>query len=147
MHRCPPPPHLRPGIPLFTCHIVVRICRQGFSPVAHQTLTVPYEFCIRKETFYSERWIPRPVNINESSLLIKPFIPADPNLLFLNSVDPDETAHNEPSHQDLHCLAFYLMFWLRPLFETMILTRFKDGRDRFRNSGVKWLTLLFAHDN
>ena len=21
-----------------------------------------------------------------------------------NSVDPDETAHNEPSHQDLHCL-------------------------------------------
>ena len=21
-----------------------------------------------------------------------------------NSVDPDEMAHNEPSHQDLHCL-------------------------------------------
>ena len=23
---------------------------------------------------------------------------------FANSVDPDETARNEPSHQDLHCL-------------------------------------------
>ena len=23
-----------------------------------------------------------------------------------NSVDPDETARNEPSHQDLHCLLF-----------------------------------------
>ena len=50
--------------------------------------------------------MPRPVNINESNLLIKPFIPADPNLLFPNSVDPDETAHNK----DLHCLALYLMF-------------------------------------
>ena len=27
-------------------------------------------------------------------------------LFFANSVDPDETAHNEPSHQDLHCLPF-----------------------------------------
>ena len=25
---------------------------------------------------------------------------------FANSVDPDETACNEPSHQDLHCLPF-----------------------------------------
>ena len=25
---------------------------------------------------------------------------------FANSVDPDETAHNEPSHLDLHCLPF-----------------------------------------
>ena len=25
-----------------------------------------------------------------------------------NSVDPDETAHNEPSHQDLHCLHRYM---------------------------------------
>ena len=28
------------------------------------------------------------------------------NELFVNSVDPDETAHNEPSHQDLRCLIF-----------------------------------------
>ena len=27
-----------------------------------------------------------------------------------NSVDPDETAHYEPSHLDLHCLYKYL-FW------------------------------------
>ena len=27
-----------------------------------------------------------------------------------NSVDPDETAHYEPSHLDLHCLHWYL-FW------------------------------------
>ena len=27
-----------------------------------------------------------------------------------NSVDPDETAHYEPSHLDLHCLHRYL-FW------------------------------------
>ena len=27
-----------------------------------------------------------------------------------NSLDPDETAHNEPSHLDLHCLHRYL-FW------------------------------------
>ena len=26
-----------------------------------------------------------------------------------NSIDPDETAHNEPSHQDLHCLQN--MYW------------------------------------
>ena len=30
--------------------------------------------------------------------------------LFANSVDPDEMAHNEPSHQDLHCLPFCFDF-------------------------------------
>ena len=30
--------------------------------------------------------------------------------ILANSVDPDETAHNEPSHQDLHCLAFCFDF-------------------------------------
>ena len=59
-----------------------------------------------------------------------------------NSVDPDETAHYEPSHQDPHCLQFYLDVWLRPLFGTMeLLTRFKDGRVLFRNSGMTWLWL------
>ena len=24
---------------------------------------------------------------------------------FTNSIDPDEVAHNEPPHQDLHCLS------------------------------------------
>ena len=27
-----------------------------------------------------------------------------------NSIDPDETAHNESSHQDLHCLQFWFDF-------------------------------------
>ena len=27
-----------------------------------------------------------------------------------NSVDPDETAHYEPSHQDLHCLHRFLVW-------------------------------------
>ena len=27
-----------------------------------------------------------------------------------NSVDPDETARNEPSHRDLHCLRRYLVW-------------------------------------
>ena len=27
-----------------------------------------------------------------------------------NSVDPDEMAHYEPSHQDLHCLQRFLVF-------------------------------------
>ena len=29
-------------------------------------------------------------------------------MAFSNSVDQDETAHNEPSHQDLRCLTFSL---------------------------------------
>ena len=35
-----------------------------------------------------------------------------------------------------------LIFWLRPLLGTMVLTRFKDGRDHFRNLGVKGLKHL-----
>ena len=41
--------------------------------------------------------------------LFNPFSPADQELktdTSANKVDPDETAHNEPSHQDLHCLPF-----------------------------------------
>ena len=28
------------------------------------------------------------------------------------NVDPDETAHHEPSHQDLHCLPFCFDYFL-----------------------------------
>ena len=64
-----------------------------------------------------------------------------------NSVDPDKTAHNEPSHQDLHCLPFCLFFCLlfcvlitlKPLFEAVDMSKFKDGRVHIRNSGVKGL--------
>ena len=30
--------------------------------------------------------------------------------ILANSVNPDETAQNEPSHQDLHCLQRYLVW-------------------------------------
>ena len=32
--------------------------------------------------------------------------------IFANSIDPDETAHNEPSHLDLRCLTFSLSYKL-----------------------------------
>ena len=48
--------------------------------------------------------------ILHSMLNVKQFIP---NVLqngtydtYANSVDPDETARNEPSHQDIYCLPF-----------------------------------------
>ena len=31
-----------------------------------------------------------------------------------NSVDPDETAHNEPSHLDIHCLPMFLIYNCHP---------------------------------
>ncbi len=30
--------------------------------------------------------------------------------MYANSVDPDETARNKPSHQDLHCLQVLFIF-------------------------------------
>ena len=38
------------------------------------------------------------------------------------SVDPDETAHDEPSHQDLHCLHTYLV-WSTGMKELRLLNR------------------------
>ena len=42
------------------------------------------------------------------SVHVNHFIPADQlnTYIFPNNADPDETAHNELSHQDLHCLPF-----------------------------------------
>ena len=40
--------------------------------------------------------------------LINSFTAIVDKRLFANSVDPDETAHNEPSHLDLRCLTFSL---------------------------------------
>ena len=44
-----------------------------------------------------------------SNLSVNPSTPVDQNIFFFffaNCVESDETAHNEPSHQDLHCLPF-----------------------------------------
>ena len=60
--------------------------------------------------------------------------------------DPDEITHNERLIR-IHAVSnSVLIFWRRPLFGTMILTRFKDGRDNFRNTGMKGLT-SFLIDN
>ena len=58
---------------------------------------------------------------------------------FENSVESAETANNEPSHQDLHCLPFGFGFWITPLSSTMGMSKIKDWRVYFRNSGVKAL--------
>ena len=33
-----------------------------------------------------------------------------------NSVDPDEVAHNEPPHLDLHCLPSQFLFEFKPCY-------------------------------
>ena len=74
------------------------------------------------------------------STLFNLFSSANQKQFLTNSADNDETAHNEPSHQDLHCLLFCSDFWLRPLFGIMVLTRFKDRKrllQKLRDERVK----------
>ena len=40
-----------------------------------------------------------------------------------NSIDPDESAHNQPSYQDLHVLPFSLIL-IAALFAKMDLSKF-----------------------
>ena len=64
---------------------------------------------------------------------------------FANSIDLDEMAHNEPFHQDLHCLLFSI--WLTTSFATMGVFTFKNGRKvHFRNYEVKMLKKKFKYD-
>ena len=58
-------------------------------------------------------------------------------------VDPDETAHKEPSHQDLHCLPFSFDFLLTFLFATMGMSKFNYGNVLYINSGWKGLDYFF----
>ena len=44
-------------------------------------------------------------------------------------VDLDEMAHNEPSHQALHCLQCVFDFRLKPLFASVNMSTFKDGEE------------------
>ena len=55
---------------------------------------------------------------------------------FSNSKAPDETARKDQSHQDLHCHSV-IDFGLKHLFATMDVSKFRDGRIHFINSGVK----------
>ena len=47
-----------------------------------------------------------------------------------NRLDPDETAHNESSHQDLQCLHWYLVWSIR----LKGLTDFHTERDKSRRT-------------
>ena len=49
---------------------------------------------------------------------------------FANNTDPDEMAHNEPSHVDL---PFCFDFVLTPLFFILDMPKFIDGRVQLRN--------------
>ena len=60
-----------------------------------------------------------------SHINVNSFRPADQYIYFANSVDPDETAHNEPSHQDLSCLQFLKRF----LTETPICNNSSDQEE------------------
>ena len=44
-----------------------------------------------------------------------------------NSVDPDETARNEPSYQDIYCLSLYYWLLTKPLFVTTDVSEFRGG--------------------
>ena len=45
-----------------------------------------------------------------------------------NSIDPNETVLNEPSHQEKYCLPFLFVFWLTLLITTMDnVSSFKDS--------------------
>ena len=63
---------------------------------------------------------------------------------FANSVDPDETARHEPSHQALHCLPFCFIFWLISLVVTMDLSKFKNEIVHFRGFGLKGFIVSLA---
>ena len=56
---------------------------------------------------------------------------------FTNSVNPDETARYEPSHQDVHCLTCRTDYLLKPLLATMDVSKFRDGNVHLGNSKVK----------
>ena len=50
----------------------------------------------------------RVASLESLSISLNSFTAIGDDETFANSVDPDETAHNEPSHQDLCCLTFLI---------------------------------------
>ena len=79
------------------------------------------------------------------SILYNPFIRWTKNDTCTNSLYPDETPHNEPSHQDLLCLPFW--FWTET--ESPFLHQWKCPNSRmgviFRNSVMKGLTQVSVY--
>ena len=61
-------------------------------------------------------------------------------MAFANSVDPDETALNEPSHQDLHCLPFcYYLLTETPICNNVCvqIQRWKSPFQKLKGDMVK----------
>ena len=64
------------------------------------------------------------------SVQMKPLTRKAPNTTiaeFANTVDPDETAHNEPSHLDLQCLPSSLSFFKIVQFTLKVFLNFADA--------------------
>ena len=66
-----------------------------------------------------------------------------------NSVDPDETGRNEPSHQDLHCLPFFFFFfflfiWMTPICNNgyIWIQRWMNLRQKLRGERLKSAVLM-----
>ena len=98
--------------------------------------------------FGFSRWILRDLDFllaNKKcmlSKLINLFNPVAKTATFANNVDPDEMAHDEPSHQDLHCLPFCSWLTTNFLLGVMDVSEYRDGRIYFRNSGLKGINLV-----
>ena len=72
-----------------------------------------------------------------SVLILIPFIPADQGIYLCKRCR--SRWDGKPSHQDLHCLAFYYWF-LSKQFATMDVSKFRDGWAHLRNSEVEGLS-------
>ncbi len=84
-----------------------------------------YDVRLSDKLPYKHRQISLTQNIN-------PFNTTDlySNIFKQYRIDPDEPAHNEPSHQDLHCLQVIFTFLKEkhPLFiNGLVLKSFSDG--------------------
>ena len=82
--------------------------------------------------------IPSPHMPSDSVTLLALQTPTD---IHANTVDPDETAHMSRLIWIYTVCHSVCAFWQRPLFATVGVPKFKDGRAHFRNSGMKGLTV------
>ena len=81
---------------------------EHFLPYVKIIFPINYLHCFIISNLYSINRLLKGGKISSSG--IQPFQPCRPKQLFENSIDPDEMVHNEPFHQDLHCLPFCYWF-------------------------------------
>ena len=63
--------------------------------------------CINTIYQFIKPFLDNKMSIFEKYGAINSFTAIGDDNTLANSVNPDETAHNEPSHLDLHCLTFH----------------------------------------